>query len=797
MTKVRDESVRGHAAQFEDIDEDSLQVSEPKTHAAGLKAVEVSFSRGMAQGGLSRTVRAMYRVNQSGGVDCPGCAWPEPTETKRKPVEFCENGAKALAEESTTRVVTPQWWAQHSIAELETKTEYWLGQSGRITHPMVIHAGETHYRPISWAEAFETIGEHVRATTPDRCMFYTSGRTANETAFLYQLLARALGTNNLPDCSNMCHESSGTALNPTIGIGKGTVSLKDLEHSELIFVVGQNPGTNHPRMLGSLAQARKNGGKVVSVNPLPEAGLLRFKDPQTAKGLIGDGEQISDEFLQIKVGGDQALFQALGHLLLRKEQENPGSVVDREFVESKTKGFTEYSQARATLDWAEIEAATGLQRAEIEHIADLMAASKATIFCWALGLTQQPHSVDTIKEIVNLLLLQGNFGKPGAGACPVRGHSNVQGDRTFGIWERPTEPFLRRLDAEFGIRSPRAHGFDSTHGMSAMDAGDVDVFVSMGGNLAAANSDTAVMEAGLKRTGLTVHISTKPNRSHVVHGQTSLILPTLGRSDRDDKHPGGAQFLSVENSMSVVSSTQGRLEPVSDHLLAEPVIIARMAEAIFGPEHVVDWQAMAEDYDVIRDHASRVVEGTEDFNRRIRDKHGFVLPNPPRDHRSFATADGLAGFTVRALEYLTPPEGHLVLQTMRSHDQYNTTFYGLDDRYRGVSGGRRVILIHPEDLAATGFADRELVDVVSVFQGEERRAERFHLVAYPTARGCVAAYYPEANALTHRNLVARESNTPGFKAMMVRFEAHTPAPEAAAAEPGAEQDGSAGSDGAE
>ncbi|MBE1515314.1 FdhF/YdeP family oxidoreductase [Nesterenkonia halotolerans] len=768
---VQDGSVRGRRVAFKDIDEADLEVHDPKPHAAGMKAVEVSFARGLAQGGLSRTVRSMYRVNQSGGMDCPGCAWPEPTEGPRKPVEFCENGAKAIAEESTTRIVTPEWWAEHSIAELETKTEYWLGQSGRITHPMAIRAGETHYRPISWSEAFETIGEHVRATTPERCMFYTSGRTANETAFLYQLLARCLGTNNLPDCSNMCHESSGTALNPTIGIGKGTVSLQDLEHSELIFVVGQNPGTNHPRMLGSLAQARKNGGKVVAVNPLPEAGLMRFKDPQTVKGMVGDGDRISDEFLQIKVGGDQALFQALGHLLLQREAADPGSVVDREFIESRTKGYQDYAAARSTIDWAEIEKATGLARTEIDHIADLMAASKATIFCWALGLTQQPHSVDTIKEIVNLLLLQGNFGKPGAGACPVRGHSNVQGDRTFGIWERPTEPFLARLDAEFGIASPRAHGYDSTDGMSAMHAGEVDVFVSMGGNLAAANSDTAVMEAGLKRTGLTVHISTKPNRSHVVHGETSIILPTLGRSDRDDKHPGGPQFLSVENSMSVVSSTRGRLEPVSDHLLAEPVIIARMAQAIFGPDHVVDWQAMAEDYDVIRDHASRVVEGTEDFNRRVRDKQGFVLPNPPRDHRSFATADGKAGFTVRELEYLDPPEGHLVLQTMRSHDQYNTTFYGLDDRYRGISGGRRVILIHPEDLAATGFADRDLVDVVSVFQGEERRAERFHLVAYPTARGCVAAYYPEANALTHRGLVARESNTPGFKAMMVRFEA--------------------------
>ena len=763
------DDVRGHTVELEDIDERKLKVSGPKDYAAGIKAVKVSFQRGITQGGLARTVRSMLRVNQDQGVDCPGCAWPESVTGDRKKVEFCENGAKALAEENTKRVATPEWWAQHSIAELEQKTEYWLGQSGRITHPMIVREGETHYSPISWTEAFETIGEHIRATTPDRCTFYTSGRTANETAFMYQLFARSLGTNNLPDCSNMCHESSGSALNPTIGIGKGTVSLEDIENSELIFVVGQNPGTNHPRMLGSLAEARKNGGKVVAVNPLPEAGLLRFKDPQTPQGMI-KGDRISDEYLQIKVGGDQALFQALGHILLRKEEENPGSVVDQAFVESSTKGFEEYRAARAQLDWDEIELATGLQRAEIEEIGELLAKSKGTIFCWALGITQQPHSVDTIKEIINLLLLQGNFGKPGAGACPVRGHSNVQGDRTFGIWEKPNEGFLEKLDAEFGIESPREHGFDSTESMYQMAEGNVDVFVSLGGNLAMANSDTALMESGLKKTGLTVHISTKPNRSHVVHGKTSIILPTLGRSDKDDKHPGGAQFLSVENSMSVVSSTQGRLDPISDHLLAEPVIIARMAEAVFGPDHAVDWKAMADDYDVIRDHASRVVPGTEDFNERVRDKYGFVLPNPPRDQRSFATADGKAGFTVRELEYLTPPEGHLVLQTMRSHDQYNTTFYGLDDRYRGISGGRRVILIHPDDLAQTEFSDRDVVDVVSVFRGEERRAERFRLVAYPTARGCVAAYYPEANALVHRDLVARESNTPGFKAMMVRFE---------------------------
>jgi formate dehydrogenase major subunit len=714
----------------------------------------------------------MLRVNQHDGFDCPGCAWPESITGRRSPAEFCENGAKAIAEESTTRTVGAEFWAQHSIADLEDKTEYWLGSQGRISEPVVLKPGDTHYSPISWSDAFALIGEHINATTPDRCVFYTSGRTANETAFMYQLFARSLGTNNLPDCSNMCHESSGSALNPTIGIGKGTVSLEDIHHAELVFVVGQNPGTNHPRMLSALRDCKNNGGKIVAVNPLPEAGLLNFKDPQSLNGVIGGGTTIADEFLKIKVGGDLALFQALGHLLLEEEKRNPGSVVDKSFIGKQTEGFEAYAKARSQLDWEETERATGLSRGEIVTVAGLMAKSKATIICWALGLTQQPHSVDTLKEIINLLLLQGNFGKRGAGACPVRGHSNVQGDRTMGIWEKPREPFLAALDKEFGFRMPREHGYDSVETQHALEKGEVDVFVSMGGNFAAAGSDTAALEAGLKTAGLTVHISTKPNRAHVVHGRTSLILPTLGRTDTDDKHPKGKQFLSVEDSMSVIHKTQGRLSPVSEHLLSEPVIVARMAQAVLGDDHAVDWRAMAEDYDVIRDHISRVIPGFEDFNARVRTKNGFVLPNPPRDTRTFATDIGKARFTVSPLEYLEAPEGHLILQTVRSHDQYNTTFYGLDDRYRGVSDARRVILVHEEDLAGLGFKDRDLVDVISTFAGSERRANKFRLIAYPTAKGCAAAYFPEANALVHRELVARESNTPGYKAMTVRFVKH-------------------------
>ena len=762
-------------APVEDINEDNLLVKKPRTHAAGIEAVVVALDRGISQAGISRTARSLLRLNQRDGTDCPGCAWPE-SQGHRKTAEFCENGAKAVAEESTLRTVTPEFWAEHSIAELESKTEYWLGNQGRITHPVVIRPGDTHYSQISWDDAFELVGEKIRASTPERTVFYTSGRTANESAFMYQLFARSIGTNNLPDCSNMCHESSGSALNPTIGIGKGTVSLEDIHQAELIFVVGQNPGTNHPRMLSALAECKDNGGKIVAVNPLPEAGLFNFRDPQTPTGLIGKGIDLADEFLQIKVGADLALFQALGHLLLEAEERVPGSVVDHAFIAENTDGIDAYRAARKTIDWEETEAATGLTREHIATVAQMMVESKATIICWALGLTQQPHSVNTLKEIINLLLLQGNFGKPGAGACPVRGHSNVQGDRTMGVWEKPKEEMLAALDLEFSITSPRVHGLDSVDTVNAFVNDDVDVFISMGGNFALACSDTELLEAAMQRVGLTVSVSTKPNRSHVKHGQFSLILPTLGRTDTDDKHPGGRQVLSVEDSMSVVRTTQGRLDPVSEHMLAEPVIIARMANATLGADHVIDWKAMADDYDVIRNRIARVLPGFQDFNARLKTKNGFVLPNPPRDTRSFKTDIGLARFTVSPLEYLTPPEGHLILQTMRSHDQYNTTFYGLDDRYRGISNGRRVILINADDAVDMGFKDRDMVDVISTFQGTERRADNFRLVVYPTPRGCAAAYFPEANQLMHRELVARESNTPGYKAMAVRFVARAVEP---------------------
>ncbi|WP_454199691.1 FdhF/YdeP family oxidoreductase [Nocardia sp. Marseille-Q1738] len=757
-----------------DIDESELTVTPPKEEAAGVTAVAVALRRSVEEMGVIRTARTLARVNQVHGFDCPGCAWPEPSG-HRRPAEFCENGAKAVAEEATLRTVGQEFFATHSIAELRDKSGYWLGQQGRLTHPMVLRPGDTHYSPIAWEDAYRLIADTLHGLdSPDEAVFYTSGRTSNETAFLYQLLVRSYGTNNLPDCSNMCHESSGAALSSSIGIGKGSVSIDDFEKADLIIVAGQNPGTNHPRMLSALAGAKANGARIVAVNPLPETGLLGFRDPQTVKGLT-TGVPIADDFLQIRLGGDMALFQALGRLLLEAEDRAPGTVVDRDFVDAHCAGYAEYEKHVRAVDFDTVLAATGLSTTELEHTAELFARSKNIIVCWAMGLTQQTHAVATIEEATNLLLLRGMIGKPGAGVCPVRGHSNVQGDRTMGIWEKMPGTFLDALDAEFGITSPREHGFDTVAAIRAMRDGRAKVFLGMGGNFVAATPDTAVTEAALRGCALTVQVSTKLNRSHVVHGRTALILPTLGRTDLDLSPDGTKQQVSVEDSMSMVHLSTGRLKPVSDQLRSEVAIVCELAQALFGADHPVPWARFARDYDAIRDAMSRVVPGCSDYNTKVRQRNGFQLPHPPRDAREFRTATGKANFAVNELTWLPVPPGRLILQTLRSHDQYNTTIYGLDDRYRGVHGGRKVVLVHPDDITASGFADGDLVDVVSEWtDGSERRVEGFRLVSYPTPRGNAAAYYPETNPLVPLDHVAARSNTPVAKAVTVRFEPSTP-----------------------
>ncbi|MCK2144113.1 MULTISPECIES: FdhF/YdeP family oxidoreductase [Streptomyces] len=743
--------------------QDAPEVGEVQHAAAGLPAVAHSLRMSARQMGVRRTALTLLRVNQKDGFDCPGCAWPEPD--KRHAAEFCENGAKAVAEEATLRRVTPAFFAEHSVADLAGRSGYWLGQQGRLTEPMHLAEGADHYTPVSWERAFELIAGELKAlSSPDEALFYTSGRTSNEAAFLYQLFAREFGTNNLPDCSNMCHESSGSALTETIGVGKGSVLLEDLYQADLIIVAGQNPGTNHPRMLSALEKAKQGGAKIITVNPLPEAGLERFKNPQTVKGMAR-GTALTDLFLQIRLGGDQALFRLLNSLILK----TPGAV-DEEFVAAHTQGYEEFAATAAEADWEETLTATGLQRAEVEEALRMVLASERTVVCWAMGLTQHKHSVPTIREVVNFLLLRGNIGRPGAGVCPVRGHSNVQGDRTMGIFERPAPAFLDALEREFGFTPPRHHGYDVVRAIRALRDGEAKVFLAMGGNFVAASPDTEVTEAAMRGARLTVHVSTKLNRSHAVTGAHALILPTLGRTERDVQ-AGGEQFVTVEDSMGMVHASRGRLEPAGPALLSETAIVCRLARAVLGEKSATPWEDFEGDYALIRDRIARVVPGFEEFNARVADPAGFALPHAPRDERRFPTPSGKAHFTAAPVEHPHLPEGRLLLQTLRSHDQYNTTIYGLDDRYRGIRGGRRVVLVHPDDARELGFADGAYADLVGEWKdGVERRAPGFRVVHYPTARGCAAAYYPETNVLVPLDSTADTSNTPASKSVVIRLE---------------------------
>ena len=757
-----------------DYDEHSVASTGAERHAAGVKAVMVSLKHGVKSMGVFRTAASLVRLNQRKGFDCPGCAWPE-EHGGRKFAEFCENGAKAVAEEATKRVVTPEFFARHSVAELTAKPEYWLSQQGRLTHPMVLRPGDDHYQPIDWDDAYRLIADELRAlASPNEAVFYTSGRTSNEAAFLYQLLVRSFGTNNLPDCSNMCHESSGVALVDAIGIGKGSVTVEDVANADLIVIAGQNPGTNHPRMLSVLEKAKANGAKIIAVNPLPEAGLIRFKDPQKVHGVVGHGIPIADEFVQIRLGGDMALFAGLGRLLIEADDRAPGTVIDRDFVDAHCSNFADYEARTRLIDMDTVLEATGISREQLEHVAQMFIDSDRTVACWAMGLTQHRHAVSMISEISNLLLMRGMIGKPGAGLCPVRGHSNVQGDRTMGIWEKMPEDFLAALDDRFGIVSPREDGLDTVDAIRAMRDGRARVFIAMGGNFASATPDTAVTEAALRSCSLTVQVSTKLNRSHLAHGTTALILPSLGRTDKDVQ-AGTKQMVSVEDSMSMVHLSRGSLKPPSDEMRSEVAIVCKLARALLGPDHPVPWETFNDDYDLIRDAIAAVVPGCADYNTKVRQPDGFQLPHPPRDSREFPTSTGKANFTMDPLEWVPVPQGRLVLQTLRSHDQYNTTIYGLDDRYRGVKGGRRVVFVNPADIESFGLSDGDRVDLVSEFTNgdgelQERTAKDFMLVAYSTPVGNAAAYYPETNPLVPLDHTAVKSNTPVSKAIVIRLE---------------------------
>ena len=749
-------------------DDSQLEVGERETWAVGVPGIVHSMVPAIEGMGVARTAKLMLGLNQKDGYDCPSCAWPDPD--RRKAAEFCENGAKAVTWEATPIAVPRSFWGQHSIDDLLTRSEHWLGMQGRLVEPVYKPAGKNHYEPVSWEKAFAIIAERLNELdSPDEAAFYTSGRTANETAFAYQLFVRAFGTNNLPDCSNMCHESTGTAMGETLGVGKSTIAYDDFEDTDLIIVMGQNPGTNHPRMLTALEDAKRKGAKIVAINPLPEAGLMRYKNPQRPRGIVGHGTKIADQFVHIRLGGDMALMQAVSKRVLDAERTAPGTVLDHEFLAEHCSGLEEFMAHIDGLDEAEVLEATGLTASEIDELADRYIAADRVIITWAMGITQQKKAVGTIKEIVNLLLLRGNMGKPGAGASPIRGHSNVQGDRTMGIWEKMPDAFMDALQAEFGFDPPRKHGLDSVNAMKAMARGDIKVWFAMGGNLVAAISDSQVAEAAMRGTRLTVQVSTKLNRSHAVIGEEALILPTKGRTELD-RQASGFQFVSVEDTVCAVHASSGKVEPISNHVLSEIAIVSRLARAVLGEESPIDWAGFEANYDLIRDHIAHVVPGFENFNERIRNIDGFVLPNGPRDSRTFNTLTGRAMITVNHLEPVVRPEGTLLLQTLRAHDQYNTTIYSLKDRYRGIKKGRSVVFVNPLDLDELGLEDGQLVDVFSEWNdGIERVLRSYRVVSYPSARGCAAAYYPEANVLVPLDSVTDESNTPVSKAVVVRL----------------------------
>ncbi|WP_148615225.1 FdhF/YdeP family oxidoreductase [Nocardioides rubriscoriae] len=747
-----------------DIDESTLSVTDREDHAAGPTAVAVSMKRAVEGMGVRRTAQTLLRLNQADGFDCQGCAWPDPSPEHRHTAEFCENGVKAVTDEATLRRAGREFFAAHPIEELRDRTDYWLGQQGRITEPMVLRAGGTHYEPISWEDAFALIATHLNGlASPDEAVFYTSGKVSNEAAFAFQLFVRAYGTNNLPDCSNMCHESTSVGLAEVIGIGKASVTLEDVHNAELIVIAGQNPGTNHPRMLSALEIAKNNGARIIDINPLKEAGLTRFKNPQTVKGMVGTGTAMADLHLPVRINGDLALFQAIASLLLEWGD------LDHDFIEQHTYGFEAYAEHLRALDWDLVLASTGLTRDQVEQAARMIASSRKTVYCWAMGVVQHRNGVANVKEISNLAFLQGNIGKPGAGLFPVRGHSNVQGDRTMGIWERPPAHFLDALRDEFGFEPPREHGFDAVAAVKAFRDGRAKVFFGLGGNFVAAMSDTTVTEDALRQADLTVQVSTKPNRSHVVHGREALILPPLGRSEKD-LTGGRPQRVTVEDSVCSVHVSRGPLEPASDHLRSEVDIICSTARATLGDRYAIPWEEFRDDYSQLRRRIGRMVPGCAGYEEKVDQPGGFVLPHPPRDTRTFETDRGRAIFTVSPTEVLQVPAGRLLLQTMRSHDQFNTVIYGLDDRYRGIKNGRQVVLVNPRDIEDLGLRDGQHVDIVSEWEdGSTRKVVQFRVVSYDTPRGCAAAYYPETNPLVSLDAKAVGSNQPAYKSIVVQL----------------------------
>lgn len=745
-----------------------IRRGEIRSAAAGLEAVVIAGKQVIGEAGITRGLKALNKLNKKDGFDCPSCAWPDPDDDRSELGEYCENGAKAIAEEATTKKIGADFFAKNSVAELAALSDFEIGKKGRIAEPAYLAKSATHYQPISWDDAFKKIADQLNAlSSPNEAIFYTSGRTSNEAAFLYQLFVREYGTNNLPDCSNMCHESSGVALNESLGIGKGSVKLEDFYQAEVIMILGQNPGTNHPRMLTALQRAKKNGAIIISINPIPETGLMGFKNPQQLSGMLGFTTPLTDIFIPVMINGDMPLLQAIEKLLLEEEKLSPGSVFDNAFINKNTEGYTEFLNHLNTLDLTKLIEQSGAEKSVMLKTVQAIKNKKKIIVCWAMGLTQHKNAVDTIKEIVNLLLLKGSIGKPGAGTCPVRGHSNVQGDRTMGIFEKPSPKLLSAIQRNFGFSPPQTHGYDVVNSIKAMHEGKGKVFFAMGGNFLSATPDTHYTAKALRNCKLTVHVSTKLNRSHLVNGEEALILPTLGRSDRD-LSGNENQFVTCENSMGVIQASKGVLEPVSDKLLSEPTIVCRLAKATLGSRSKVDWSKYERHYDYIRDDIERTIPGFDNYNERVRKPGGFYLPNCNRDG-SFETPSQKAQFNVAHFVDPQLNENEFIMMTVRSHDQFNTTIYGLDDRYRGIYNERRVVLMNAEDIKTQGLKDGDPVDLFNFENGIERVAKNFIVITYPIPKKCTATYFPEANVLVPITSVAEKSNTPVSKGVRIKI----------------------------
>ncbi|NEN24591.1 FdhF/YdeP family oxidoreductase [Cryomorpha ignava] len=734
--------------------------------AAGFAAVASTARHILEEMNVSRGFVALQKLNKVDGFDCPGCAWPDPDDHRSALGEYCENGAKAVAEEATTKALYADFFAKHSVVEMAEWDDYVMGKKGRIAEPMYLPKNGTHYETISWDDAFKLIATNLNSLeSPDEAVFYTSGRTSNEAAFLYQLFVRAYGTNNLPDCSNMCHESSGVALGESLGIGKGSVKLEDFFEAEVILIMGQNPGTNHPRMLSALKKAHEKGAYIVSINPLPETGLTGFADPQTISGMLGISATISSLHLPVKINGDMPLFQAINKLLILEEEKAPGSILDNGFISDQTHGFEDYKQYVLGQDLNELSDQCGIPLADIITLVDKLKHSSKIITCWAMGLTQHKNSVDTIKEIVNLLLLKGSIGKPGAGTCPVRGHSNVQGDRTMGIYEKPWPWLLDNLAKNFHFEPPRVDGYDVVDSIEAMHKGDAKVFFALGGNFLSATPDTLYTAEALLKCNLTVQVSTKLNRSHLITGKEALILPVFGRSDEDIQN-GEKQFVTCENSMGVIQRSQGVLKPVSDTMLSEPALVCRMAMAVLGDKIDIPWNAYMNDYDKIREAIEATIPGFDDYNTRVRQYGGFYLPNSSREG-TFPTDTAKANFTICPLEPIRLKPNELLMMTIRSHDQYNTTIYGMNDRYRGIENERRIILMNQADMEKRNLKQLDVVDLYNFADGKQRVARKFLVISYAIPEQCVATYFPETNVLVPIKSVAKKSNTPTSKSVVI------------------------------